>query len=208
MEHTMHSTRRPNTTIILAAITLIAAIVWHADATAQRPPAQPTAVATIDIVSIINGLDERQVREDELNARREARQAQLDEIVAQMKKLEEDIQILNPGTDEHRDKIREVLELRAVAEARRNALAQIISIDMGSVMRNLYTKVEDAIRRIAEREGYDIVYMDDSALPLPENAPDNDIYRAIITKSVIYRHDSIDITDQVITLMNNEFSAP
>lgn len=204
----MTHTKRSPMTVLVAAFTIGAALVWHADATSQRPPAQPTAVATIDIVSIINGLEERKVREEELNARRESRQAQLDEVVEEMKALEEAIGLLTEGTDERRDKIRELLEMRAVAEARRKALGQIISIDMGGVMRNMYQKVEDAIERISEREGYDVVLMDDSALPLPENAPDTDIYRSIITKSVIYRHDGVDITDQVITLMNNEFTAP
>jgi len=200
---------RTNTlTVIACAAIVTATLVWHADATSTSPPAAPVAVATVDIVQIINGLDERSVREDELNERRRSRQAQLDEVVEQIKTLESDIQMLSAGTDERRDKIRELMEIRAVAEARRNALSQIISIDMGNVMSELYSKIEDAIRRIADREGYDLVLLDDSKLPLPENAKDSDVYRAIITKGIIYHRDSTDITDRVVTLLNNEFSAP
>jgi len=195
-------------TVIACAAIVCATLVWHAGATASRPPATPVAVATVDIVQIINGLEERSVREEELNARRMTRQGQLEEVVEEIKALESDIQMLSQGTDERRDKIRELMELRAVAEARRNALSQIISIDMGNVMSELYTKVEDAISRIADREGYDIVLLDDSQLPLPDNAPDSDVYRAIITKGIVYHHDSTDITDRVVTLLNNEFSAP
>lgn len=195
-------------TIISSAVLVCATLVWHADATSARPPATPVAVATVDIVEIINGLDERSVREQELNERRESRKEQLDEVVKEIQTLESDIQTLPSGTDEHRNKIRELMELRAVAEARRKALSQIISIDMGNVMSGLYAKVEDAIKRIADREGYDIVLLDDSDLPLPDNAADSEVYRAIITKSVIYHHDATDITDRVVTLLNNEFNAP
>jgi Skp family chaperone for outer membrane proteins len=72
----------------------------------------------------------------------------------------------------------------------------------------MYLKVTAAIESIANREGYDMVMLDDSLFPLPENAADPDVYRAVITKTVVYRKDSIDITNQVITLMNNEFNAP
>ncbi len=199
-----------HTTLTIAAIMMLlsAAFVWRADATSARPPAQPTAVAVIDIVDIIEGLDEREVLQNELNARKEARQAQLDEVVKQLEVLDADIQMLKRGTDEHREKLREGLEMQAVAKARREALSQIVSIDSGSVMSGLYAKVEAAIKNIAEREGYDIVLFDDSEFEIPDGAPNPEVYRAIITKSVIYRHDAIDITQQVITLMKNEYSAP
>jgi len=204
----MHSKQRNLFWIAGIAIILIGALAWTAGAVSSRPPAQPTAVAVVDIVDIINGLEEREVLEGQLNARMESRQSQLNEVVDELKALEEVIPMLTRGTDEHREKLREYLEKQAVAKARREALSQIVSIDMGNVMAGLFTKVEDAIARISEREGYDIVLLDDSKFPLPENAPDPDVYRAIITKSVVYRHDSIDITQRVITLMNNEYSAP
>ncbi len=190
------------------AILVSAAFVWRASANASRPPAQPTAIAVIDIVDIIEGLNEREVLESQLNLRMEARQAQLKEVIEELKTLEADVQMLTRGTDEYREKLREGVEKQAVANARREALAQIESIDMGSVMAGLYAKIEAAIADISEREGYDIVLLDDSEFTIPEGAPNPDVYRAIVTRSVVYRHDSIDITDQVITLMNNEFSAP
>lgn len=204
----MHKTHKAFFTIASLAMLLSALFAVRAGATASRPPAQPTAIAVVDIVDIIAGLNEREVLENQLNDRMGARQAQLNEVVEQIKVLEADVQMLTKGTDEHREKLREYLEKQAVAKARREALSQIVSIDMGNVMAGLYGKVEAAIASIAEREGYDIVLLDDSEFPLPDNAPDPDVYRAIITKSVVYRHDSIDITQQVITLMNNEFSAP
>ncbi len=203
MRHMSKTTFAAITTIALAAIFAISA-----KATSMRPPAQPTAVATVDIAAIINGLEERKVLEDQLNARRETRKGQLEAVAKELEILEADIKMLEPGTDEQRDKLAQYMERKAAADARLNALSRITSIDLGNVMRGLYGKIEDAIARISEREGYDVVLMDDSTFPLPENAPDSDVYRAIVTKGVIWRHDSVDVTDQVITLMNNEFTAP
>ena len=204
---------RPNriNTLLPVMIVLAAAMAWHAGAStaAIRPPAQPTAVATIDIVTVFEQLNERTTLEGQLKARVEKRQAQLDEINKSIQAIQADLETtLKPGTDEYKERVRQFMEQRAVAEARRNALAQIISIDQGALRRQLYTKIQDAVERIAERDGIDIVIFDDSVLPVPEDASDNDVYRTIITKGIIYRHDSTDLTQRVITLMNNEYAAP
>lgn len=204
----MHTKTRTITTLSIASILITALLAWTAGASSSRPPAQPTAIATVDIMDVIEGLNERSVLEGQLEARMEARQAQLNEVLDQLKALDADLQMLNPGTDEHREKMQEGIEKQALAKTRREVLSQIVSIDNGTVMEKLFSKIETAIQDIADREGYDIVLFDDSSFEVPENAPNQDVVRAIITKSVIYRHDSIDITQQVITLMNNEYSAP
>ena len=193
---------------VVVALVLSAA-VWKASATSARPPAQPTAIATVDIVAVIDKLNEREVLEADLTKRTEARQAQLDEVLKQIQALQANLQEAGDRTStDYKEQLRQFYELRAVADARREALSQIISIDLGTVRREMYMKVSDAIARIAEREGYDIVMLDDSSFELPENAPDADVYRAIVTKGIMYRHSSIDITNDVVTLLNNEFNAP
>lgn len=191
-------------------LVLTAAVAWHAgasNATVARPPAQPSATASIDIVDVFEQLNERDTLEAQLKARVENRQSQLDDINKRIQSIQSDLETtLKPGTDEYKEKVREFMEQRAVAEARRNALQQIISIDQGALRRQLYIKIEAAVAKIAERDGIDLVILDDSSFPIPEDASDNDVYRAIITKGVIYRHDSIDLTQRVITFMNNEYA--
>ena len=190
---------------------LLAVFVWQAganNASNARPPAQPTAVATVDIVTIFDQLDELKSLETELENRKNSRQAQLDEVKNQLRTISADLETLKNGTDEYKEKVREAMEMQAVIQARGEALNQILSIDRGAMTRDLYTKVSDAVNRIAEREGYDIVLFDDSTFTVPENAPYQDVFRSIITKSVLYRHDGVDITSQVVSLLNSEFSAP
>ncbi len=204
----MHTKTRMLTTISIASILITALLAWTAGASSSRPPAQPTAIATVDIMSVIEGLNERDVLKAELEARTEARQEQLNSVVKQLEALDADIQMLKQGTDQHREKMQEGIELQALAKTRRDVLSQIVSIDNGTVMQKLFVKIETAVKDISEREGYDIVLFDDTSFEVPADSPNQDVVRAIITKSLIYRHDSIDITQQVITLMNNEYSAP
>lgn len=197
--------------MIPVMILLAAALAWHAGAnTATRPQAAPTTVATVDIVAVFERLNERPVLEEQLQSRLTTRQAQVEEVRARLRSMQEDLQSVHtPGTEAYYERVREFTELRAVAEARVRALEQIISIDQGTLRRNLYEKVRRAVERIAERDAIQIVFFDDSGFEIPsENASSQEVFRAIVTKGIVYQHDSVDITDRVVTLMNNEYTAP
>lgn len=189
----------------LAFAALAAAFSAGATATTMRPPAQPTAVATVDLVAVLEGLSEKTVLEQRLEQSLADRQKQLDTVVEQIRTAQADLETLKAGTAGHREKVRQILELRAVADARRNALQQIISIEKGEMLQGIYAKITAAIAKLSERQGLDLVLLDDSAFPLPANASDRDIERAILTRSIIHRHNALDITQQVVQLMNNEF---
>jgi Skp family chaperone for outer membrane proteins len=199
-------------TLVPLMLVLAAAIAWHAGANtaAQRPPAQPTAVATIDIVEIFERLNERTHLEAQLEDRRKSREAQLAEVRDRVESIKNDIETVHPlGSDASKEAIREFMEQNAVLKARGEALGQIMSIDQGNIRRQLFEKVVTAVQKIADRDSIDIVILDDSAFPLPDNNSSNiEVFRAIVSKSVIYAHPTVDLTDRVITLMNNEFTAP
>jgi len=194
--------------LVLGAAMIGAAFATGARATSTRPPAQPTAVAVVDVVDVLDGLNEKKVLEKRLQQSVADHQASLDKVVDQIKTAQEDLKTYKEGTPAYREKVRELLELNAVAEARKNILQRIVAFDKGDMLHDIYGKITVAVQKIAERSGYDIVLLDDSDFPLPSEAADSDMERAILTRSVLYRTDAVDITDQIITLMNNEFNAP
>ena len=198
-------------TVALAALAIGAsAVAWGAaaKANAARPPAQPTAIATVDLPAILDGLEEKSRHEADLQAVIQQSQAKLDELTKQLENVQADLEILNRESPEWRARFGEGLELQQQAEARKAVLTQIISLQRGESLRALYLKIEAGIAKIAEREGYDIVLLDDSKFPLPQQAPDSNMERAILSKTVLYAHNTTDITQDVITLLNNEFRAP
>ncbi|MFG0312714.1 MAG: OmpH family outer membrane protein [Phycisphaerales bacterium] len=195
--------------LIPALLVLIAALAWQAganSANSARPPAQPTAVATVDIVTIFDQLTELKDLEAKLEQRRTSSQADLEEVNTRLKTISADLEAMTRGTEDYKNKVKDAMELQAVLKARSEALNQILSIERGSMTRDLYNKVSDAISRISDREGYDVVLFDDSTFIVPENAAYQDVYRAIVTRSLMYRHDSVDITNQVVSLMNSEYT--
>ncbi|MEZ6242516.1 MAG: OmpH family outer membrane protein [Phycisphaerales bacterium] len=199
---------------IAGAVVTAALFTGAAVATAVRPPAQPTAVAIVDVPAVLDGLKEKERLEANLEQAMQDANAKLQELSNQAEalqaKLDPDTGILKQGTKDYYQALGQLIELQSQAKARKSVLEQTISLTQGEMLRSLYTKIEAGIAKIAEREGYDIVLLNDAAFPLSNPAPANQTKGEILSRSVVYASSTngIDITADVITLLNNEFAAP
>ena len=83
---------------------------------------------------------------------------------------------------------------------------QALQVEIHAVMQDFYPKIYDAISRIAERDGWDIVLLDTSKID-PSSKDDlaamND---AVARKHVLYVNPNFDITNEVIVLLNDEYA--
>lgn len=210
---TLHSRFSRLSVVVALGVIVLGTTAWRAGATsaAKRPPATPTALAVVNLPSVLERLAERTVRQTELDDSAKSRQAQLDVLTQRIKAVEADLHpdtgTVKPGTKEYRDKVIELRELQVSVEARFKLLNQVLSFERGAVLRDLYLKIEVAVGKIAERDGYDLVMLDDTDFEIPQEAGQDDMNRAILSRSMLYSHASIDISDQVVRLLNNEFQA-
>lgn len=191
--------------VALSAGLLIAARPATATATAQS--ASASAVAVVDLNALLEGLDERKFLEDQLNTAISRRQAQLDEILTQLNKKNEDKELQAAGTPERRETLREIRELEIAARARREFLQQEISLEKGDMLLDLFGKVRSAADEIAQRDGWDVVLIDDGTLPLPERGTEQQALALILSRRILHKSDRVDITDEVRIVMNNRFNA-
>lgn len=197
---------------LMLGAAVLGSAAWHAGASAaHRQPAAPTATAVVNLPNILEALAEREVRQRELDGSAQGRQAQLDALTERIKGIEADLDpesgTLKPGTSQYREKVIELRELQVSIEARFKLLNQVLSFERGAVLHDLYRKIEVAVAQIAERDGYHLVLLDDTDFSIPEEAGQDDMNRAILSRAMLYSHPATDISEQVITLLNNEFQA-
>lgn len=175
-----------------------------AGVSAQR--ASATAVAIVDLERVMNGLTEKKRREDDMKALIGQRQASLDELKKTLDGLAKQLEVL-PKDD--RTKMREIkqkqIETAATAEARKQALQTLISLETGEILREIYFKINDAISRVAAKDGWDLVLLDNRSIDIPDALTDREINFIIQSRTVLHAANSVDITDDIITLMNSEF---
>jgi Skp family chaperone for outer membrane proteins len=199
--------------MVVAALLLGAVVAGvtsrPAGAEASRGVIQGLKVGTVDLERLINGLRETEARNRELEERAGTWQKELNELVGRLKEVENQLNNVLPKGDspERRAKARELFELRSQAETRRRFFQEMIEAERGEIIRVVYDKVQAAVGAVAQAGGYDLVLLDDRKIDIPSLTRLEQVNAIIQNKKVIWATAAIDLTDQVMTRMNNDYAA-
>jgi Skp family chaperone for outer membrane proteins len=194
-------------------VVVLVALVVH-DAIGQRSAAlDSTTVVTVDLRRVIEGLDQRAAAEAGLQAmgqqildEDQRRQDEIRALVDSIEQLPEDD--LDARAAMQDDATLRDLEYRAW---RQFAFEQL-DIEKSLLLRDLDRSVKDAIKELADTNGYDIVLTTDAAEELMVSAEarasrEAQVRQQMISRRVLYANDIVDITDELIERMNNAFNA-
>ena len=80
-----------------------------------------------------------------------------------------------------------------------------LSIRGGEMLRDLYMKVDAAAENLAKKNGYDLVLVSDEKAPIPQD-DQAAARRAMLLKRMLYVNPTLDITQELVQTMNNEFA--
>ena len=75
------------------------------------------------------------------------------------------------------------------------------------IIRELYAKVNKTIEEFAKREGYSMVLLDDRGIELTQQMTSNEVNQVILSKRILFADGSLDLTERIATVMNNEYGA-
>lgn len=168
--------------------------------------ASATAVAIVDLERVMKGLKEKDKRENDMKDRIAAFQVTMDDLKKTLDGLTKQLELTPKdnvlGIREIKQK---QIETAALADARKQALQTLISIETGEILRSMYMKINASVDQIAEKDGWDMVLLDNRSIKIPDTVTDREINFIIQSRTVLNAANSIDITDDVITLMNNEY---
>lgn len=193
--------------LVVALVAMSVAYTRQAQAVNVQA-AQPSTIAVVRLADLLEGLDERTVLEKRLDAMIAKRQTELTELADKIKGENADLNdVYKRGTPEYREKASEILELEATARVRRETLQTRISIEKGTMLVDLFDKINTAAEQLAKRQGFDAIFIDDSTLELPAQPTEQSALQLILNRRVLFASDKVDITAELRTLMNNNFNA-
>jgi Skp family chaperone for outer membrane proteins len=170
----------------------------------MTPPPAPV-IATVDLEGVVAALKERLDKELNLKASLSDAQKRVDTLVEEVKSDQEKIKQMPAGND--KDKAMKELREKAIRAEFEKQYAQKLLIEMqGEMLRDLYLKISEATGRMAKSNGYSLVIANDQKIEIPKGDP-NEIGRAISSKRMLYSDGALDVTNELITMMNNEYAA-
>jgi len=168
--------------------------------------AEPTAVAVVNVQKVFNSLDEKGAIESQLKQRAKKLQKQEKQRQQKIQQMKSDLDMLKPGTQQYKQRQgkleRQVVDFEAWQKFRQQKMQQF----RGVQMQNLYRKVAKVAGNVAQDNGYDIVLYDEGS-PNFNFQNMKQVSQMIQMRKVLWSKDELNISDQVIQRMNNNFQA-
>jgi Skp family chaperone for outer membrane proteins len=186
-------------------VAVVAASLVGWEALAGRLAPSPTVVGTVDLPQVLDAIAEWQAEVDRSQAAAEKFQQDLRARSEEIEALNADLEDYVLGTPKHAEAERRVkkaaIDLRAfmgLAELQETRTKQ-------RAMLRIYNHVRNASAELADRDGYGLIIMDDSAIPIPENS--RDVLGDISARRVLYASATLDVTQGLIDYMNSQWRA-
>lgn len=183
----------------------VLASVWGAAKAADAVRARPAAVAVVDIQSVFESLKEKEKAESDLKTQLDKLAQQENERKKELETLQNDLEILAPNTPAFNE-MQELLEQKTMdLQTWHNFQSLKLNRERVVLVENLYRKMIDAIGRVSQQNGYDIVLFKEKPADFRGAKPEA-LTAMIQVRKVLWSAEELDLTDQVIQLMNNEFT--
>lgn len=195
----------------LCVATLGICALWNAstpsaDANAITQTGRATNMATINVARVLELLEERTDREQELMGEISDREATINAMTEQLKAIRADLEVMENDTPQRREKVEEGVRLSMQLEFENNFATRVLEVQRKEMQLALFNKIKSATQAYAGAEGWDLVLVTDHETEIPASLGPNETRGAILSRRVLSVNESIDITDEVARRMNNEYS--
>jgi Skp family chaperone for outer membrane proteins len=170
-------------------------------------------VVTVELRRVIEGLDQRAAAEAELQLMGQGILDEDDRRQSELQAMRAEIESIPESDEAARLAMQEDAALRELEyRAWRQFAFEQLDIEKSLLLRDLDRSVKDAIRELADANGYDIVLTTDAGDELMVSAEarasrEAQVRQQMISRRVLYANDMVDITDELIERMNNAFNA-
>lgn len=199
------SWRSPLTFLSAAAIAMAGFSVVQASSRPMVMQAAPTVVGLIDLQVLIEGLEEVKTQNVEVQKRAKELQGQLDAIIKEYEAAKTAYDAA-PQTDPRKFELGvKAQSLAMMAEGNTKGLKAALALEKGRYWKQLYPRINAAVDKLAQQQGLDLILLDDRKLTLPmdKELTDDQITGFLQSKKIMYAKNTVDVTGQLIDLMNN-----
>jgi Skp family chaperone for outer membrane proteins len=191
---------------VLVLLTVIAGMVGYGTYAQKSPaPAAPCVVATVDIEAIFRGLTERSAADATLTQLAEELDAKGLRDREQIDLLRQDLDLYSPDSKQYQETATRVAQMGYRLQAYREFAVRKLEVEKTRTLRALYAKIKASIGELSRKQGYDIVFVNDTVVELPTDVTEAETWRQISARRMLYTDPQLDITQQVLEYMNDAY---
>ncbi len=199
------------TSAVLIGIAVIggSAMLVNAVPSAMAPAPAPASVGLVNLEALMNNLTELKDRNAEVKIISDEMIAKRTKLAEEVKEIEAQLSTSVPASN-MQERVRmtaELAEKRQLLKIRSEGFSAQIDVINAQIIRELYGKVTKAIEEVAKREGYSLVLLDDRGIELSPQMSSDAVNQVILNKRILFADGSLDITDRIATVTNNDYAA-
>jgi len=164
---------------------------------------EPAKVATVDFGRLLDGLEEKQDAEGQLAQFAQDLKVTVDRLKQDADDARADLEAASDATREElrREALRREARYRVEVQVTNALIEQRIS----QIQVEFFNRLVDEVNAYADRNGYDLVMTDDRGLRIPPTLAGPELENAILSRRVVYVRDATDLTDALVTELNNRY---
>jgi Skp family chaperone for outer membrane proteins len=191
---------------VLVLLTVIAGMVGYSTSAQKSPaPAAPSIVATVNIEAVFRGLTERSTADATLTQLAEELDARGMRDREQIELLKQDLDLYSPESKQYQDTATKVAQMGYRLQAYREFAVRKLEVEKTRTLRALYAKIKSSIGELSRRQGYDVVFVNDTVVELPTDVTEAETWRQISARRMLYTNPQLDITQQILEYMNDAY---
>lgn len=189
--------------LVIFALVGLAALLTTAVAQPAAPAGGP--IAFCDLVMVFNNYQRAKDMTTELNERRKAIEAERTKRGKAVEALQMELQNYKKGSSQYEKTLNEVQRQSIELEAYLRFQEQLALREHRSLTEEMYKEIVTAVAQAAKRQGVSVVLQREQE---QLNSDDTKaMLQQIYNRKVLYFNESLDITDAILTSLNQAYKA-
>ncbi|MFH1230802.1 MAG: OmpH family outer membrane protein [Planctomycetota bacterium] len=163
---------------------------------------QPLKIGVVNLAEVFDKYNKTQDYNKVLGKEKTKLELAIQEIEREIKKLEDELEMLEKTSDLYREKTEQRSTLSTRREYKIKNWNIFVKDKTNEITLKLYKDIRDVIDNYAVENGYTFIFKSDPQLPqTPET---DDVLQQIGVRTVLYAAKSMDITGDIIKILNKE----
>ncbi len=171
--------------------------------TGGRPAIAPAIIGCIDMDAVFKGYKKVDFLRKQMETEAEAKKGELSAILTQAQQLMQEMEKLQQGSEDFKNKDAKLTELRAKLDASRESAQKEFAQKEAEALATVYKEIQTMVAYVAKSYGMTYV-MRVSNEPVTGTDPNSAVMA--LSRAVVYNDSSTDVTNVVLRLLNQQYA--